>query len=111
NYILQKAKEHEKAEDEWDYEDIEITSYRELMRFCISKGFTLEEIDFDIFLNDIDDEDDVDDVDDVDEDFNCWGYFRQLLEIIEQMDANNELPADVKHLHDFWKNSFWPEVS
>lgn len=101
NYILQKAKEHEKAEDEWEYDDIEITSYREVIRFCLGKGFTLEKIDFDVFLNEINAEDDG---------FDCWYYFDKILEIVEQMDVDNELPYYVKHLHEFWENSFWPEL-
>lgn len=86
------------------YEEIEISSYREVMKFCVGKGFTLEEFDFDIFLNGIDD----DDVDQ--EDFNCWTYFHQLLELIEQNDAKNELPSYVKHLHNFWQKSLWPDI-
>ena len=105
NYIKLKSEEHKNADDEFEYENSEITVYKEMMRFFLNEGFTLKGIDFNIFFNgiDFDDESNID----ADEDMDSTYYFNKILETIEEMDGNNELPSYVKQLHDLWKKSFF----
>lgn len=102
-YIDSQAEEH--AKDDSLYELIEIDTYREIVRFYLKKGFYLDEIDFDVFLDGINYDDADNNLENDSRD--GWYYFSKLLDIIEEMDSNNKLPAYVKHLHDYWKKSFF----
>ena len=100
-YIELRAKEH--AEDNSIYEWIEIDTYREIIKFCLGKGFTIDQIDFEVFLNGIDEENE--EIEDKD----SWYYFDKIAEFIENVEDKNEIPSYVKHLHNFWVKAFWPE--
>ena len=103
-FICQKAKEHAAAEDEWEYESIEIETFRLIFRFFRANGFVLKDIDYDVLLDGYDEESDKD------PDKSQWFYFEKSCEIMDEMLEKNELPPQVQQLYEFWFNSFWKRI-
>lgn len=81
-YIKFQAEEH--ADEDELYELIELCTYQEIMKYCLARGFIVENIDFDVFINGIDEEN-------------------------EDIENKEKVPSYVKHLHKFWFKGFWPE--
>ena len=100
-YIQFQVEKH--AEDDSLYELIEIDTYREIIKFCLVEGFTIDLINFETFLNGIDEENE--EIEDKD----SWYYFNAIQEFIEDIENKDKIPLYVKHLHDFWIKAFWPE--
>ena len=100
-YIKFQAEEH--ADEDELYELIELCTYQEIMKYCLARGFTVENIDFDFFINGIDEENEEI------EDKSSWYYFIAIQEFIEDIENKDKVPSYVKHLHDFWMKEFWPE--
>jgi len=99
--ICKKAKEHALAEDKWEYESIELDSFISIIQFLLAKGFEVEGIDFDVLLGGYDEESNKD------PDKDQWYYFEKILEIMEEMIAEDTLPLEAKHLYVFWRDTLW----
>ena len=100
-YIELQGEAH--AEEDDDYELIEIDTYREIIRFSLAKGFTIDNINFEIFLDEADEE-----KENADEK-GCWNYFSAILEFVSNDEEKNEIPLYLKHLDGFFHKTFWPE--
>ena len=80
-YIRDKSITHNVCEDEDEYESIENEVVQNILKFAISEGLKVNELDFKSTL--------------------------ELFEIFDEMEDNNTLPPQTIELYRLMKKTFW----
>lgn len=95
-YIKTQAIEHSAAEEEWEYDTIELETFREILIFAISEDFKVNNFNFDFIINGVSEDDDK----------TIWDYMYELEDVMDEMADKNELPPKTMYLYNLWKKEF-----
>jgi hypothetical protein len=98
-FIQQQSVLHRTADESFEYEQIELDTFRAILRFALAEGFiaddetvrkTLEGVNLDPVQED--------------DEYTTWHYMYLLL---EQIDEEQTLSPKSAELLRFWKTEFW----
>jgi hypothetical protein len=103
-WINQKAKSFHAADEDWEYEEIELDVIHKIFQYCIDHQITFEGFDLETLLNAEDDED---------LPGNRYDMMFDLMKRIsgDGNEGNVEVPEEVVKLIDHFNKTFYPDFN
>jgi hypothetical protein len=97
DYIKTQAVKHRAAEEGFQYDIIELDTFRIILSFALSEGFEIDKEIADAVMNGAADDDE----------FTTWHYMHEAMETMDGLDAEGMLPTETSELYRSWVREFW----
>lgn len=102
-FILEQAQRHDDYEDEFCWADIELDTFKEIVKYAQQEGYRPEGFALDTFLQ----WDEHDDTDENDEFCTVYDLMANLLDIMDRDTSQNKLPPKTAELYRSMMKAFW----